>query len=110
MNAACRALAIVDHVLSILVQVPTLTKPVDLTQYSYFSNNMRVDANGFPIPSALLNQVNLSQGLQINMPANGVMFFTDAPVPEPGSLSLLLLAVSALLFRRLRVRPRANRV
>ena len=95
---------------NILIKIPTVTTPVNLTQYSYFQNYMPVDANGFAVPSEVFNQVNLSNGLQINMPADGVMFLTDAPVPEPGSLSLLLLAGSAIMARRLRYRSMAGQL
>ena len=93
---------------SVLVQIPTMTTPVNLTQYSYFQNDMPVDANGFAVPSAEFNQVNLAQGLPIFMPSNGVMFLTNQPVPESSTLSLLLLAGSGIIIRRFSVRVGNN--
>jgi len=45
-------------------------------QYNYFEDDRPADENGFPIVSEVLKDVNLSEGIKVTIPADGVIYFT----------------------------------
>lgn len=47
-----------------------------LYQYTYLEDDRPVDALGFPVPSATLENTDLSQGILLTMPSDGVIFLT----------------------------------
>lgn len=59
------------------VVVPGVTVVPKLNQYRYFDNERPVDENDFPVPSQTSWGVNLEQGIDVELPSQGVVFLTS---------------------------------
>jgi hypothetical protein len=56
--------------------VPNVRGVVSLSKYSYFERARPVNASGFPVPTQALQDVRLSDGVEVSMPSQGVVFLT----------------------------------
>ena len=59
------------------VTVPDSPKIPQLLRYNYFPDDRLVDKDGFPQPRAILQNADLSAGLNVNLPARSVVIFTS---------------------------------
>ena len=59
-----------------LLKVDGMDHINELYQYQYFENNMPTDEKGFPVIHETMTNLNLREGLQMEMPGEGVLFFT----------------------------------
>ena len=65
---------------TISLRVPGAGRP-DLRVYHYFQGERPVDADGFPVPQALLPHADLEHGLEVTLPSRGVVFLTSLAGP-----------------------------
>ncbi|MFD2673626.1 cellulase family glycosylhydrolase [Marinicrinis sediminis] len=61
---------------TIKLVMPAATAPVTMNQYNYFENDRPVDANGYPVASGTLTDVDLTQGIDITLPGRGVILLS----------------------------------
>ncbi len=59
------------------VAVPGGKKIPQLARYDYFPGDKLTDRNGFPLPEKTLAHADLAAGLDLNLPARGVVVFTS---------------------------------
>jgi hypothetical protein len=62
---------------SITLTVPSAHEPITLARYDYFDRDRPFGADGFPIPAAILNRVQLSAGITIQLPARGLVVLSS---------------------------------
>ena len=61
---------------TVRLRVPGAGRP-DLRVYHYFQGERPVDADGFPVPQALLPHADVEHGLEVTLPSRGVVFLTS---------------------------------
>lgn len=82
-NGYALSLAIVndsDGPRSVTITVPSATAPLTLDRYDYFEADRPVDANGFPVPAAVLPFLRLSSGVSVRLPSRGLVVLTSVGV------------------------------
>lgn len=72
-----------DQPATVKLAVPEATAPVTLTRYHYFDADRPADAEGFPVPKAVDRGVELSDGLDVTLPARGMVILTTLEAGKP---------------------------
>ena len=62
---------------SIKLSVPSVVGSLTLARYNYFKGDRPVDANGFPVPANVLQDVQLSAGVTVHLPSRGIVVLTS---------------------------------
>lgn len=60
---------------TITIKIPNAGKAT-LNQYNYFEIDRTVDGQGFPAVKTVLTNVDIAEGVQVNIPSSGVVFLT----------------------------------
>jgi len=58
------------------LQVPSANGTCTLKQFNYFTMDRPVDENGFPVAKQTIKGINLAEGVDIDLPADGIVFLT----------------------------------
>lgn len=72
---------------SITLSVPSARQPITLARYDYFNRHRPFGADGFPVPAQVLNGVQLSAGLTVQLPAQGLVVLSSLPTGSAVGLS-----------------------
>ena len=75
-----------DVARSLTLSVPTAQAPLTLARYDYFGRDQPVDANGFPVPAQTLAGVQLADGLDLQLPARGLVILSSLGTGAPVTL------------------------
>lgn len=62
---------------SLTLRVPSVAGSLTMARYDYFPRDRPVDANGFPVRAAMLQDVRLSAGLPLRLAPHGVMVLSS---------------------------------
>jgi hypothetical protein len=66
---------------AINVAVPSARQRTTLARYDYFAGDRPADANGFPVPVALIRNARLARGVRVVLPSRGLVVLTTvAPI------------------------------
>jgi hypothetical protein len=66
-----------DVLREIHFDAPGSKKIPQLARYNYFPGDTLTDKNGFPLPKEILKEVDLAAGINVVLPARGVVVFTS---------------------------------
>ena len=53
-----------------------------LFKYDYFDNDRKVDSNGYPVASKVLENVNLEEGYEVSLPSGGVVMLSTIDIED----------------------------
>jgi len=53
-----------------------------LFKYDYFGNDRKVDSNGYPVASKVLENVNLEEGYEVSLPSGGVVMLSTIDIED----------------------------
>ena len=74
-----------DSARTITLKVPKAGSTATLKQFNYFDQDRPVDGQGFPVVKHTLSSVDLVNGVEVNLPPQGVIFLTTmyggTPIP-----------------------------
>ena len=76
-----------DVARSLTLSVPTAAAPLSLARYDYFAGDQPLDANGFPAPVQTLAAVRLADGVNIQLPARGLVVLSSLRTGAPVALN-----------------------
>jgi hypothetical protein len=75
-----------DTARTITLAVPSLRNSLTLARYDYFDGERPTDANGFPVPAAVLHRARLRGGIRLTLPGRGLMVLSSLGIDRPASL------------------------
>lgn len=53
-----------------------------LFKYDYFDNDRKVDSNGYPVASKVLENVNIEEGYEVSLPSGGVVMLSTIDIED----------------------------
>jgi hypothetical protein len=72
---------------SISLTVPSAAAPLTLARFDYFTSDRPVDTNGFAVPAQVLQGVQLSGGLSVQLPSRGLVVLSSLGSGAPVALN-----------------------